>query len=121
MSLIATAVILVVVTQDQAALRAAPRDNAQQLAVLWQGDSLEICGEKQREAGLPAGVRSSSRRAGHIRAAQVGTISLAAADAPELLSVVRFLRDMTGGESLGISAGHHLCRCLTEGCAGNDH
>ena len=29
-----------IVTQDQAALRAAPRDSAAQLAVLWQGDAL---------------------------------------------------------------------------------
>ena len=47
MSLFATAVILAIVTRDQAALRAAPKDSAQKQAVRWQGDSLEIRGEKQ--------------------------------------------------------------------------
>ncbi|HEY9068450.1 MAG TPA: hypothetical protein VIO33_25925, partial [Burkholderiaceae bacterium] len=32
---------LAIVTQDQVALRAAPRDAAAQQAVLWQGDVLE--------------------------------------------------------------------------------
>lgn len=99
MSLLATAVILAIVTQDQAALRAAPRDSAQQQAVLWQGDSLEIRGEKQDFLQVYDHRRE---RAGYIRAAQVRRISLAPADAPELLSVVRFLRDTPGAESLGI-------------------
>ena len=42
-------------------------------------------------------------RAGFVRASQVRRVSLAAADAPELLSVVRFLRDTPGAESLGIA------------------
>lgn len=100
MSLIATAVMLAIVTQDQAALRAAPKDSASQQAVMWQGDSLEIRGEKQDFLQVYDHRRE---RAGYIRAAQVRRISLAPADAPELLSVVRFLRDTPGAESLGIS------------------
>ena len=46
---------------------------------------------------------TAAKRAGYIRAAQVRRISLAPVDAPELLSVVRFLRDTPGAESLGIS------------------
>jgi hypothetical protein len=100
MSLIAAAAVLAIVTQDQAALRAAPRDSAQQQAVLWQGDSLEIRGERQDFLQVYDYRRE---RAGYIRASQVRRVSLAPADAPELLSVVRFLRDAPGGESLGIS------------------
>ena len=100
MSLIAAAAILAIVTQDQAALRAAPKDSAQQQAVLWQGDSLEIRGEKQEFLQVYDHRRE---RAGYIRAAQVRKISLAPNDAPELLSVVRFLRDTPGVEALGIS------------------
>lgn len=100
MSMIAAAAVLAIVTQDQAALRAAPRDAAQQQAVLWQGDSLEIRGEKQDFLQVYDYRRE---RAGYIRASQVRRISLAPADAPELLSVVRFLRDTPGAESLGIS------------------
>jgi hypothetical protein len=100
MSIIAAAAMLAIVTQDQAALRAAPKDSAQQQAVLWQGDSLEIRGEKQDFLQVYDHRRE---RAGYIRAAQVRKVSLAPADAPELLSVVRFLRDTPGAESLGIS------------------
>lgn len=98
--LMAAAVTLAIVTQDQAALRAAPKDSAQQQAVLWQGDSLEIRGEKQDFLQVYDYRRE---RAGYIRAAQVRKVSLEAVDAPELLSVVRFLRDTPGAESLGIS------------------
>nr|HPL80411.1 hypothetical protein [Burkholderiaceae bacterium] len=42
-------------------------------------------------------------RAGYIRATQVRRQSLKPEAAPELLSVVRFLRDTPGAESLGIS------------------
>jgi hypothetical protein len=98
--LMAAAVTLAIVMQDQAALRAAPKDSAQQQAVLWQGDSLEIRGEKQDFLQVYDYRRE---RAGYIRAAQVRKVSLEAVDAPELLSVVRFLRDTPGAESLGIS------------------
>jgi hypothetical protein len=43
MTMLATALtIIAIVTQDQAGLRAAPRESAAQHAVLWQGDSLEM-------------------------------------------------------------------------------
>ncbi len=99
MSMIAAAAVLAIVTQDQAALRAAPKDTPQRQAVLWQGDSLEIRGEKQDFLQVYDYRRE---RAGYIRASQVRRVSLAPADAPELLSVVRFLRDTPGAESLGI-------------------
>lgn len=100
MVMIAAALTLAIVTQDQAALRAAPKDSAQQQAVLWQGDSLEIRGVKQDFLQVYDYRRE---RAGYIRVTQVRQVSLAAADAPELLSVVRFLRETPGAESLGIS------------------
>ncbi|EEF25675.1 conserved hypothetical protein, partial [Ricinus communis] len=100
MTMMAAALTLAIVTQDQAALRAASKDSAQQQAVLWQGDSLEIRGEKQDFLQVYDYRRE---RGGYIRAAQVRKVSLEAADAPELLSVVRFLRDTPGAESLGIS------------------
>ncbi|MGV7211642.1 hypothetical protein ACLB1G_27715 [Oxalobacteraceae bacterium A2-2] len=91
---------LAIVVQDQAALRAAPRDSAQQQAVLWQGDSLEIRGQKQDFLQVYDHRRE---RAGYIRATQVRKVSLAPDSAPELLSVLRFLRDTPGSEALGIS------------------
>ena len=45
--MITTALLtLAIVTQDQATLRAAPRDSAAQQAALWQGDALEIRGQR---------------------------------------------------------------------------
>jgi len=92
--------IIAIVTQDQSALRAAARDSAAQQAVLWQGDSLEIRGEK----GDFLQVYDHRReRAGYVRASQVRIQSLKPEAAPELLSVVRFLKESPGSESLGIA------------------
>ncbi len=99
--MLATALtVIAIVTQDQSALRAAPKDSAAQQAVLWQGDSLEIRGEK----GDFLQVYDHRReRAGYIKASQVRVQSMKQEDAPELLSIVRFLKDSPGSEALGIS------------------
>ncbi len=95
-----TLTIIAIVTQDQSALRAAAKDSAAQQAVLWQGDSLEIRGEK----GDFLQVYDHRReRAGYIRATQVRVQSLQADAAPELLSIVRFLKETPGSEALGIA------------------
>lgn len=92
--------IIAIVTQDQSALRAAPKDSAAQQAVLWQGDSLEIRGEK----GDFLQVYDHRReRAGYIKASLVRGHSLKPEGAPELLSVVRFLKETAGSEALGIA------------------
>ena len=98
--MLATALaIIAIVTQDQAALRAAPRDSAPQQAVLWQGDRLEIRGEK----GDFLQVYDHRReRAGYIRSTQIRVLSLKPDAAPEILSVVRFIKDTPGAEALGI-------------------
>lgn len=96
----ATLATLAIVTQNQASLRASPRDAAAQQAVLWQGDALEIRGQRMDYLQVYDHRRE---RAGYIKASQVRTLSLTPAQAPELLSVVRFLRDTPGAEALGIS------------------
>jgi len=98
--LLAALALVAIVTQDNAALRAAPRDTAQQQAVLWQGDSLEVRGERMDYLQVYDHRRE---RSGYIRASQVRTQSLEPKDAPDLLAVVRFLRDTPGAEALGIS------------------
>lgn len=100
LTIMAAAMAMAIVTQDNTQLRAAPRESAQQHALLWQGDSLEIRGEK----GDYLQVYDHRReRAGYIRAAQVRQVALSAGDAPELMAVVRFLKDSTGAEALGIA------------------
>ncbi|GLR12466.1 hypothetical protein GCM10007907_12560 [Chitinimonas prasina] len=98
--LIASLAAMAIVTQNQAPLRAAPKDSAQQQAVLWQGDSLEIRGER---LGYLQVWDHRRERGGYVRASQVRQTQLDAAAAPELLSVVRFLRDTPGAEALGIA------------------
>jgi hypothetical protein len=90
---------IAIVTQDQTALRAAPRDSAQTNAVLWQGEAVEIRGERMDYLQVYDYRRE---RAGFVRASQARRFTLNATDAPELLSVVRFLRDAPGAEALGI-------------------
>lgn len=101
-SMLAAAVSLAIVTQDQLPLRAAPRESAQAQAVLWQGDALEVRGSR----GDFLQVYDHRReRAGYVRAARVRQVDLQPAAAPELLAVMRFLRDTPGAEALGISYG----------------
>lgn len=91
---------IAIVTQDQAALRAAPKDGAQQQAVLWQGDSVEIRGEKLDYLQVYDHWRE---RAGYLKASQVRLLSLQPDDAADSMAVLRFLRDTPGAEALGIS------------------
>ncbi len=91
--------LMAIVTLDQAPLRAAARDTAQQQAVLWQGDSLEIRGEK---ADYLQVYDHRRERAGYVKISQVRKISLRPEDAPESMAIVRFLRDTLGAEALGI-------------------
>ena len=87
-----------IVTTDQAVLRAAPRDSAPQQARLWQGELLELRGERLDYLQVWDHGRE---RGGYVKASQVKRMALAPAEAPELLSVLRFIREAPGAESLG--------------------
>ena len=99
-STLVAAVTLSIVTQDQSALRAAPRESAPQQTMLSQGDTLEVRGEKHDYLQVYDHRRE---RAGYVRASQVRRTSLTNAEAPELLAVARFVRDTPGSEALGIA------------------
>ena len=90
---------LAIVTRDEAALRAAARGSAPAHAVLRQGETLEVRGERLEYRQVYDHGRV---RAGFVRAADVRRLELRPQDAPELLSVVRFLRGSPGNEALGI-------------------
>ena len=72
---------------------------AQQLAPLWQGEVLEVRGERIDHLQVWDHVRE---RGGFVDAARVKKTTLAAAEAPELLALVRFVRETPGSEALGI-------------------
>jgi hypothetical protein len=88
-----------IITKDQASLRAAPRASARQQAVLWQGEMVEVRGQRMDYLQVYDYRRE---RGGFVHASLVRRVKLAAEEAPELLSIVRFLRDTPGAEALGI-------------------
>ena len=88
-----------IVTTDSAVLRASPRESAPQQAQLWQGEMLEVRGERLDYLQVWDHARE---RGGYVKASQVRRTALAAGEAPELLAVLRFIREAPGAESLGI-------------------
>jgi hypothetical protein len=93
---------LAIVVQDHAALRAAPRSNATELTRLWQGDVLEVRGDN---AGYLKVYDYRRERGGYLRGDAARPVELSQSAAPELLAVLRFLRETPGFEALGISYG----------------
>jgi hypothetical protein len=93
---------LAIVVQEHAALRAAPRSNATELTRLWQGDVLEVRGE---HAGYLKVYDYRRERGGYLRGDAARPVELSESAAPDLLAVLRFLRDSPGSEALGISYG----------------
>ncbi|MBV9619584.1 MAG: hypothetical protein JO341_01030 [Gammaproteobacteria bacterium] len=103
---------LAIVAQDPAALRATPHATARELTALWAGEVVEVrdeCAEYLKVYDYRL------ERGGYVLATAVRRIGLTQADAPELLAVVRFLRDSPGQESLGISYGAAYLRAAAPG------
>ncbi len=87
------------VLQDQAALRAAPRDSAPLLTPLWRGEALELRGAK----GDWLQVWDHHReRGGFVRAAQVLALPEGAGALYELSAQLRLVRQQPGAEALGL-------------------
>lgn len=97
--MLATLLTIALVVQDQAPLRAAPQDAATRQATLWQGEWLEVRGERQ---GFLQVYDHRRERPGYVREHQVRVYRLDEASAPQLQAVVEFLRDTPGAEALGI-------------------
>mgnify|MGYP003417225892 CR=1 FL=1 len=97
---LAAAASFAIVTQDNAALRAAPKGDAALHAQLSAGDLIELRGQRQDFMQVYDHRRE---RAGYVRASQVRAVTLNEAEAPSLLAVVRFVRDTPGAEALGIA------------------
>ncbi len=100
--ILALTATLAIVVQDHAALRAAPRSSAAELTRLWQGDVLEVRGE---HAGYLKVYDYRRERGGYLRADAARPVEVSETAAPELLAVLRFLRETPGSEALGISYG----------------
>ena len=91
--------LVALVANDPAVIRNAPRDDAPAQASVWRGDWLEVRGES---AGFLRVYDHRHERPGYIRPTQVRVYRADAGSAGELAAIVRFLRDASGSESLGI-------------------
>ena len=100
--ILAFAATLAIVVRDHTPVRAAPSTSAAELTALSQGDVLEVRDER---AGYLKVYNYRRERGGYVRADMVRAVGLTEADAPQLLAVLRFLRDSPGSEALGISYG----------------
>ena len=87
------------VTQDAVPLRSGAKSGGTPLALLTQGELLELRGERMDYLQV---YDPSRERGGYVRANAVRALTLAPDEAPELLALVRFLRDRSGSESLGL-------------------
>jgi len=90
---------IAIVAQDRLPLRAAARESAQQHALLWAGESLEVRGRRLDYLQVYDHRRE---RAGFVLASAVRVLSAEPERADELLAVVRFLRELPGSEALGV-------------------
>jgi hypothetical protein len=100
--MLALAAALAIVVQDHTPLRSAAQAGATELTTLSQGDVLEVRGE---HAGYLQVYNYRRERGGYLRGEAVRQFGVSASDAPELLAVLRFLRETRGSEALGISYG----------------
>jgi hypothetical protein len=99
MLLPALAVTVALVVQDQTPLRATAHETAPRQATLAAGDWLEVRGERQ---GYLQVYDHRHERPGYVRQAAVRRYDTGEASAPKLGTIVEFLRDSPGQESLGI-------------------
>ncbi len=87
------------VTQDAVPLRSGAKSGGTPLASLTQGELLELRGDRLDYLQV---YDLSRERGGYVRANAVRPLTLAPDEAPELLALVRFLRDRPGSEALGL-------------------
>jgi len=90
------------VVQESTPLRAAPRAAGMPLATLGQGELVELRGTRMDYLQV---YDTTIERGGFVRAASIRPLALDAAEAPELLALLRFLRDRPGMEALGLGVG----------------
>ena len=107
--LLALTATLAIVVEDRTPLRAAPAAAASELATLWQGDVLEV---RAARAGYLRVYDYRRERGGYVKDEAAHAIGTSESDAPELLAVLRFLRDRPGAEALGISYGAAYLRAV---------
>ena len=79
----ALAATLAIVVQDHTSLRSAPQSSSAELTTLWQGDVLEIRGERE---GYLKVYNYRRERGGYIKSGSARQVGLTETDAAELLA-----------------------------------
>ena len=103
------------VMQDAVARRSGAKSGGTPLALLSQGELLELRGERLDYLQV---YDPSRERGGYVRATTVRALTLAPDEAPELLALVRFLRDRSGSESLGLGLSAAYLKAAPAGAIG---
>jgi hypothetical protein len=103
------------VTQDAVPLRSGAKSGGTPLALLTQGELLELRGERLDYLQV---WDPSRERGGYVRANAARALTLAPEEAPELLALVRFLRDRSGSESLGLGLAAAYLKAAPAGAIG---
>ncbi len=103
------------VTQDALALRGGARSGGTPLAQLTQGELLELRGQRLDYLQVWSPARE---RGGYVRANAVRALALTPDEAPELLALVRFLRERSGSESLGLGLAAAYLKAAPAGTIG---
>jgi hypothetical protein len=88
-----------IVVKDRSTLRSGPRDSAQGVGLLWQGEMVEVRGQRMDFVQVYDHQRE---RGGFVAASELRPLVLTPTAAPELLATLRFLGDTPGAEALGI-------------------
>lgn len=88
------------VMQPQTSLKSAPKDSARELAVLWQGEWVEVRNKRMDYLEVYDHKRE---RVGFIKVTHLRQSKFHESETKEFLTLVRYLRDSRGSNSLGIS------------------
>lgn len=105
------------VLQDATPLRGGPKAAGAALAQLGQGELLELRGARLDYLQVWDLARE---RGGFVRASAVRPLALTPEEAPELLALVRFLRDRPGSEALGLGFAAAYLKAAPAGTIGAD-
>ena len=87
--LLALTATLAIVVQDRASLRAEPRANATEMMALWQGDVVEVRGER---ADYVKVYEYGRERGGYIRSQAIRRIGMSEKHTISLASYLRIIR-----------------------------
>lgn len=88
------------IMQANTSLKSAPKDSARTLAVLWQGEWVEVRDERMDYLEVYDHKRE---RAGFVKVTHLRQSKFHQSETKEFLTLVRYLRDNRGSNSLGIS------------------